>query len=117
MKTIIAIFLLLASNSLFPDGNGPLKKYEGEMRCDVYPFDEAYTKGWGEGYYTYYESDDGSRIKHGDYIFKYFDFKYAFFSDEDEWNTSISGKFVNGKKHGLWTVRRIEKKGSSIGGH
>ena len=72
-----------------------IKEYRGEMKMDE---DIPTMKGYsGEGYYQYYLSPEGKRVKHGKYEFG------SSFNAIISTNAFISGQFVNGKKNGKWT--------------
>lgn len=79
-----------------------IKKYDGPMNIppelhQLYSFCPRSTNKT-IGSYTYYENADEERIKHGD-------FKIVFCSPN--FNREVRGKYQDGKKTGVWTVKDI----------
>lgn len=96
-------FLLLLSCLLYGQSN--LKTYSGEMK----PPKDILGKlllSWnkGKGTYSYYELEDGTRVKHGKFEFVYYyNLKY-----------SILGQYKNGKKEGTWVMTEYNSKGKEL---
>ena len=78
-------------------------EYRGKMQMkETLPGADLYMAS-GEGYYRYYLSDDGKRVKHGEYVF----------ATDGLQSFSVKGLFSDGKKSGEWTIQ----KGFALGGN
>ncbi len=85
--------LLLSISTSFCMLGQDIKEYRGKMKMQE-PVIQYVLDASGTGYYQYYLSEEGKRVKHG---------KYEFTS---EGNTAIVvGQFKDGKKTGLWTIK------------
>ena len=91
MKKCIIIPMLLFFFYAFGQSN--IKTYSGEM---ITPKDilglliDNATKG--KGIYSYYERENGERVKHGK-------FEFIYYCNN---KNSVSGQYSNGKKEGVW---------------
>lgn len=104
IKLLILVCFTSLTNILIGQN---IKRYEGVMNLpsDLNQFkgilhqkyDKDYRIGAGTGYYDYYEDSDGSRIKHGKFLFE----------SGGNYGTHgpnvISGTYSHGKKVGQWT--------------
>ena len=93
MKNIItAIALLICLNTF---GQSNVKTYSGEMKTPKDILGKLIKNiSKGQGAYSYYELEDGTRVKHGKFQFKY------------RYNTpyTVVGQYKNGKKEGVWVM-------------
>ena len=85
-------FLLFISTSLCLLGQD-IKEYRGKMKMQE-PVNQYILDANGTGYYQYYLSEEGKRVKHG---------KYEFTSEGN--TATVIGQFKDGKKTGLWTIK------------
>lgn len=98
-------YLLLAIPALITAmsaSSQELKTYSGPFKYKPHQardYDsDRYT---GEATYTYRDAEDGTRIFHGDFIFKYYD---------NEWCV-VQGKFTDNKQTGTWSYKKIVSSG------
>lgn len=91
-NAITAIALLMCLNAF---GQTNIKTYSGEMKTPQDILGKLIgSVGQGQTTYSYYELEDGTRVKHGK-----FQFKYRYNSPY-----SVVGQYKDGKKEGTWIM-------------
>ncbi|WP_099292559.1 hypothetical protein [Butyricimonas sp. Marseille-P3923] len=99
----LTTFLLLLSCLVYGQSN--VKTYSGKMKTPKDILGKlAQASPVGEGTYSYYELDDGTRVKHGKFEFVYYyNFKYT-----------VLGQYRNGKKEGTWVMTEYNFDGKEL---
>lgn len=105
MKKIFTIAALMFS-CIIVFGQSNIKFYSGEMKA---PKDILckfiLNVSQGTGSYSYYESVDGQRIKHGKFEFRY---SYNIF------RYSVNGQYKDNKKEGVWLLTEYVKNNQEL---
>ncbi|MDD3945624.1 MAG: hypothetical protein PHS38_13070 [Bacteroidales bacterium] len=94
MKKILTVLTLIVCLNAF--GQNSLKTYSGEMKTPKDILGERINSAdQGQVNYSYFELEDGTRVKHGKFEFNYFNIFY---------NYSVVGQYIDGKKEGIWIM-------------
>lgn len=105
MKKVIIITALLLLFCISTFGQNVIKTYTGKMKA---PEDIPGDLDQGKVTYSYYDLQDGQRIKHGQFQFEEESITFSY-------KSSVQGAYKDGKKDGVWTfIGRSTKTGVEL---
>lgn len=115
-KCVVIAFAIISMNCSLCAQSMKIERYKGKMVLPseiseiVNVFDRYRYQDQGGGYYDYYVNKQSERIKHGEFYY-ISDFIIDFQTDRGLHSISyeLKGRFLHGKKNGVWTLREFDR--------